>query len=315
MSIQLAPSEAFFPGLRRLVLAECQNALDYLRQAQTATERHEAVHEVRKSFKKIRAAIRLVRDAVPFYHETNAFFRDEARKISTVRDATSNLETLDALEKQYASVLKPDAFAPLRQILVAHREELSQEAFDQRQHLQTIQAALEQRMVEIEKWDCAIDTYAQIRPSLRRVYKRGYAGLHRARSSGESEDFHEWRKRAKYLRYQIDILSRIWRQVMEAWEDELHDLTDLTGLDHDLHNLSATLRDRDPAALETPPGLLLPALITQQQQLAKTHALLLGERFYQRDPDAFCDALEVYWDNYRRESERVGLPDRDELPL
>ena len=295
------------------MLAEAEEALGYIQDAETTEERHTAVHETRKSFKKIRAAIRLVRDAVPFYKETNVFFRDEARKISAVRDATAHLETLDLLEKQYAKVLRKQAFAKIRETLEARREELAQAAFAENQHLESIRQALEAKMAEIRDWDIEIDRYEQIRPSIRRVYKRGYRALHQARETRQMDDFHEWRKRAKYLRYQLDMLHRLWPAVMDTWEDELHEVTDLTGTAHDLYELREALLDEDPDLLRDPAGLLLHALLDKQQHFLEEHVLLLGAKFYTADPDSFCDRVEVFWKQHQAEQAKERLPGRGEL--
>jgi CHAD domain-containing protein len=313
MSIRLNHQEAFFPGLQRLILAECETALEQLRGAATTEQRHSAVHETRKAFKKIRAAIRLVRDAVPFYKETNVFFRDQARKISAVRDATAHLETLHLLEKQYAKVLRKQAFAKIRETLEERRAELAHAAFVDNQHLESIAQALTEKMDEIRNWDITIDRYQQIRPSIRRVYNRGYRALHRARKTRRMEDFHQWRKRAKYLRYQLDMLHHLWPSVMEAWEDELHEVTDLVGTAHDCYELRETLLELAPSLLDDPAGLLLHALLDKQQQYLEEHVLLLGEKCYAADPDTFCDRLKVYWDKYREAQAEAELPGRGEL--
>ncbi len=315
MSIRLNPREPFFAGLKQLILAECETALEYIRKAETTEQRHEAVHETRKAFKKVRAAIRLVRDAAPFYKKTNVFFRDQARKISAVRDATAHLETLQLLEKQYAGVLRKQAFARIRKLLEDRRAELARKAFTEQQHLQSIAQALTEKMAEIRDWDVTIDRYEQIRPSIRRVYNRGYRALHRAGETRQMDDFHEWRKRAKYLRYQLDMLYRLWPSIMEAWEDELHELTDLIGTAHDCYELRETLLELAPSRLEDPPGLLLHALLDKQQQYLEKHVLLLGGKCYAADPDTFCDRLEVYWNKYREAQAKAEgqLPERGEL--
>ena len=60
--------------------------------------RHQAIHDARKRFKKLRCLFRLVREAAPdFYASENARIRDMARTLSTVCDATALVETLDYL--------------------------------------------------------------------------------------------------------------------------------------------------------------------------------------------------------------------------
>jgi CHAD domain-containing protein len=48
------------------------------------------------------------------------------------------------------------------------------------------------------------------------------------------ENFHEWRKRVKYYRYQLKLLRDFWKPVMEALRREAVKLSDDLGDDHDL---------------------------------------------------------------------------------
>jgi hypothetical protein len=60
------------------------------------------------------------------------------------------------------------------------------------------------------------------------------------------ERLHEWRKRTKDLRYALELLEPTWPPVIDAFEDELHKLTDRLGDRTDL----ARLEDRVRAAPE-----------------------------------------------------------------
>ena len=65
-------------------------------------ERDTAIHEARKSMKKIRAALRLMRpelDAV--YPAENTWFRDVGQQLSQFRDAGVMIETFDGLVAKY----------------------------------------------------------------------------------------------------------------------------------------------------------------------------------------------------------------------
>src|SRR5262249_43493939 len=98
MSFQLRPEEALRKSLRRIVRRQMDAVLEELAAAPPGP-RDEAVHEARKSLKKIRAVLRLVRPAVgeKCYRRENTCFRDAGRPLTEVRDARILLETLDKL--------------------------------------------------------------------------------------------------------------------------------------------------------------------------------------------------------------------------
>lgn len=307
MSIQLNYDEDFSEGLKRLMIKECNTALKEIKGADSAEKKHVAVHEARKAFKKIRACLRLVRDEVGYYDSQNKYFRDLGRKISDIRDATANLETLDQLKEQYDSHLYANSFDKLRKKLENYRKELVVEQFDKERRLESIHESLKEKVEKIPGWELKIDDFEDIRPSIERTYKRGLKGLEASRESGEVEDFHEWRKRVKYLRYQIDVLNRLWPNPMEVFEDELHEVTDLTGMLNDLKNLKKTLEEQKAFADFENRSLLL-ALMEKQEEYLKEHALLIGTKFYFDSPLNFCDRLNVYWETHQEEINSKELP-------
>lgn len=313
MSIRLKYREDFSNGLNRLAVRETKKAKKSLENARGQEELHEAIHTTRKAFKKIRATLRLVRDSISDYKVWNAFFRDEARKVSAVRDATAHLETLELLENQYKKGLRKNVFKGFRNSLHAYRSREARKAFVENRHQMTILKALERKMEELRHWTPGVQEFQQIRPSLKRVYKRGRKGFRKAQRRGKTEDFHEWRKRAKYLRYQLDILHRVWPAFMKTFENELHELTDLTGTAHDLVNLKRTLEKESPQLMQKPRGQLLISLIDHQRELLKKQALLLGAKLYQPEPASFSDHIGRSWKSHGRSLRATAFPQLDQL--
>lgn len=313
MSIQLKYREKISDGLKRLITAECHTAIKSIEEADDEDRRHEAVHESRKAFKKIRACLRLIRDEIHYYSEENKWFRDRGREISDIRDATADIEALDELKKQYDSELYKNSLSGLRKSLLNHRKNMADVIFSEEDRLENIREAVEAKVKEVPDWEIDIQTFDDIRPSIKRTYKRGVKGLQASRENGQIEDFHEWRKRVKYLRYQIDILNRLWPQVLETLEDELHDVTDLTGFLHDMYNLQNSAQNLDNPFSEAEEKILFNALTDNQQKYLKTHALLKGRKFYTDSPSDFCDRLAVYWETYHEEIQNKSLPETDNL--
>ena len=103
---------------RRLADDELGSAIDRLSDAGAAAELR--VHGARKSIKRVRALLRLVRASLPAgrFRQHNAALRDAARGLSAARDAAVALTTFDAL------VPAPDALlAAVRADLAARRGE------------------------------------------------------------------------------------------------------------------------------------------------------------------------------------------------
>src|SRR5262249_59732979 len=80
MSFQLRPGEPLRKTTRRIVRKQIDAALEELTGANKGP-RDEAVHEARKSLKRVRAVLRLVRPVIgeKAYRRENTCFRDAAR--------------------------------------------------------------------------------------------------------------------------------------------------------------------------------------------------------------------------------------------
>ena len=85
-------------GLRRIACGQLDTSIERL-EGQTDEERGTAVHETRKSLKRLRATVRLARDELgdEVYRRENGAFRAAGRRLAGARDSEVVLETLDAL--------------------------------------------------------------------------------------------------------------------------------------------------------------------------------------------------------------------------
>ena len=96
MGFRLQRGESINEEIQRIAEEQLEKAVAEIQDGEL--DRHEAVHQVRKRFKKIRGLIRLVRPAFEkTYQRENAMFRDAGREISAVRDAQSLIEAFDRL--------------------------------------------------------------------------------------------------------------------------------------------------------------------------------------------------------------------------
>lgn len=303
MSLRLENDEDFNGGLKRLIAGECRAAIESIDKAGSDESRHEAVHEIRRSMMKIRACLRLVRDHIDDYKELDVFFRDLARRISNIRDATAGIETLEELREESPTRLDGNAFAGIRESLLARRERLADREFREKDTLAVIRGELSACLARIPRWAWKVEGFDDIRQGLRRVYRRGRAAFADSRDDGDIGDFHEWRKHVKYLRYQVDVLNRLWPGLMTTLENELHTLSDDIGNLHDLHVLRETVGELELEFDADDERGLFEALIAGRRERLARSALFQGARFYHPSPGDFCDAMECYWTVWHKEGD------------
>jgi CHAD domain-containing protein len=291
----LEPEEKFTPGLRRIAHEQIGKALDHLRQP--GDDPDEAIHEARKHFKKIRAIMRLVRDELgsSIYKRENVTYRDAGRRLSDMRDSYVKVETLDDLEDEYSDELADGAFDDMRQTLVERHEAVRRHTLDAENAMVETAETIAEAQGRIEELPLGEISYDDIAPSIYRVYKRGYKGMARSYDSGDPEDFHDWRKRVKYLWYHSRILRRLWPDMMEELADQVHDLSDYLGDAHDMAEFEELIEEEPELISDEESREVLAALLRRRRKALEAKGRPLAQRIYAEEPDEFVARIGGYW--------------------
>ncbi len=257
---------------------------------------HEAIHDIRKRFKKLRALARLVRDEMgeENYKQINIYFRDLGREISDLRDLTAHIETLNVLRERYGNHLYVNFFNPIITQLEKERDKLENEFRSQNFFSEYLPEKLKYAKEDLTRWPLNSNDIQVILPSIQRVYKRGQKALNNSYQHPSIENFHEWRKRVKYLWYQTLLLQETWPQFFETMEAEIHLLADYLGNDHDLMVLQKKLNSegiklKDPQHLE-----LMQAIIDKYSQVLRSEAKTKGQLIYAESPEDFTKRIGSY---------------------
>jgi CHAD domain-containing protein len=242
--------------------------------------------------KKLRTVLRLLRDELggKVYRRENARFRDAARALSGTRDAEVKLETLESLA-EHGDGLPAEAFEAWGKILARDREAAINAARDEPAVAAAI-SSIDEGLAAIEGWGLEGDSWAMIDSALTRTYRRGRLTMKAAEKGGGEAEFHEWRKRAKDLWYELRLFSAAWPGPLEATAEEAHKLSDLLGDHHDLAVLREDLRERNLGEGET---AALEAAIGRCQEELAAEAFPLGRRLYAERPRDFSRRMRRYW--------------------
>ena len=233
------------------------------------------------------------------YKQENARFRDLGRKLAQLRDSKVQIKTLDHLIDHFDDIATPKTFTEIRRELrVDYRREY-QRVLDEGVII-SVKNELKDARDAIASWTIESDDWSTVNKSLKRVYKRGYKGLDKALSEPTAENLHQWRKRVKYLRYQLKILSPMWSSLIKKWVDLTHDLSDYLGDDHDLAVLKEYVLDRSKR-FDRHNTLEIVALIDRRREKLQPQAMLLGKRIYTEKAKRFVKRLSNYWQIWQAE--------------
>lgn len=306
-SYEMAGHERLGPALRRATLAEFGAAVRSL-----ATDDVQlAVHEARKSMKRLRAMLRLVRDEIgdDVYRRENATLRDTARIIAPVRDGQVAVSVVRDLAARFDGQLAPRALSGLDQALSARREETVARLASSGS-LRTVAFALRSGEGRYRAWPAETSVrhrFASVGTGIHRTYARGRSEMSTAISVPTAHNFHLWRKRVKYLRHQYEFLTPIWPEMMAVHVEELERLGDLLGEEHDLADLLRLLADQPWLCPNPAERALITALAQHRRAELRSGAIALGRRLYAERPSRVVDRLGSWWEAWDTATGPVGL--------
>ena len=295
---RLHAGETAGAGIKRVLAGQVDNAIDHLR-GEAGTEPAEAVHEARKNVKKIRSALRLVRDAIgdDVWRRENEHYRDVARKLSSFRDAEILVEALDGLGERFGPSAR-DRFDAFRGQLneenrAAHDDGSVERAMvDAAAELAAGRSRIDGLPLDGDGWDL-------LGPGLHRSYRRGRKRLRAVEEQASVTNLHELRKRVKDLWYQLRLITDADREMLGSLADQTHDLSDHLGDDHDLALLREQVQRRRDAFSSPGDQRHLLEEIDQRRGELQFAAISLGDRIYAEKPKRFIKRLHRRWEAWR----------------
>lgn len=299
-SVRFFAGETLAEGLTRVIGKQFDIALAITEAAPEGQAA--AVHETRKAIKRLRAMLRLVRDSISHdvYHTDNAALKLVAAELGAVRDSWVMSQILDRL------LPHDDASAAAVNMLVGRLQERyraeSSAILDNEAHMASIMDQLQNARKRAARWTVVAGEqsaplpheFATVAPGLQRVYKRGRRGMRIVADSPTDTLLHVWRKRAKYLRHQVEALNILDPEELGDMEHRLANLTDLLGDDHDLAVLLARFVDDHQLVADIPMDGVLEAVHDSRRRL-QAESIALGQDIFEEHSSFFLSYIETVW--------------------
>lgn len=302
MAYRLRAGESIPENIRRIVQEELEAAAD---QLANGNRRDEAIHEARKSVKKIRGVLRLMRPELGgVYANETASFRDIGRRLSDIRDAAARLEIFDGILEKHRASLQKNALSGLRRGLEQAKRE-AEDSPETDKVVRTAIGAFRSAMRRVKSWPLKKDGFAAIAPGLELTYRTGRKALQQAEQDGTPENLHYFRRRAKDHWYHVRLVESLWTEVMQAHEASLKNLEQWLGDDHNLVVLREKLEgEPEKYGAEEEIEMFL-SLADQQQKKLRQEALSIGQRVYERKPRQFTTDMDKLWDAWERQPDSI----------
>jgi CHAD domain-containing protein len=295
---RLLAGEPAGAGIRRILAAQVDDAISQLR-GEAGTEPAEAIHEARKGVKKIRSALRLVRDEIgdDVWRRENDHYRDVARKLSSFRDAEILVEALDGLGERFGPTARERVDGLRKQLEEENTSSHDDGSVERAMAGAAAELAAGRSRIDVLPLDG--DGWELVAPGLQRSYRRGRKRLRAVEEEASVTNLHELRKRVKDLWYQLRLIQDVDQHMLGNLADQAHDLSDHLGDDHDLALLREEAQRRREAFASPGHQRHLVQEIDRRRGELQFAAVSLGERIFAEKPKRFTKRLKKRWEAWR----------------
>lgn len=304
MAYRFKSGESIPEAVRRIAQEEIESALGQLTHARGAA-RDEGIHEARKSVKKLRALLRLMRPELgSAYRAEAANLRKIGRTLSDFRDAGAIIETFDSLREKYQDEIGKQGLLSIRRGLVASKQQAEKRGRIENV-LARISGTLTKTVKRVKSWPLSADGFPAIAPGMDEIYRRGRRALKTVRKHPKAENYHDWRKRVKDHWYHVRLIENVWTDVMQAYEGSLKSLETWLGDDHNLVLLREKVLAQPADYGKDAEMAVFVSLVDRYQKELRDNALSMGERVYDDKPREFTRHMKDLWHTWETQPESL----------
>ena len=246
----------------------------------------EAIHRARTSIKKVRAVVQLAAPGLSTSNRVHlmGLLRDAATRLSPLRDAEVQIQTLDLLERTDTS-----GSADLNSLRNGLVDIAKQNRMNTNRRMQRILDYLQKSQKSVTVWNLERIRGKDVERRIRRFYRRGRSSLDLCLASDDPEVFHLFRKQVKQLWYALRITNRFWPDKASNLIAQLGEIADTAGRERDLILLLSTIRHGPKNAQAS----RLTRLLEDQIPKLRKEALNSSVRFFEEKPKAFTAPLSM----------------------
>ncbi len=289
MSYRFELREQIAPAFSRIATEQIDRVQ---RDFTTPKNRSEAVHEGRKSLKRLRALLRLVRPGIgdATFKTENARFRDIGALFSADRD---RFVLKDVAEKQAVAMgaryRRP--FAAIVATLTAPTASKPAGASLEKDAV----ARLAEARKALADLHVEPNAFEALQAGLKISYRRGRHHLRQAYENPTDEGFHDLRKAVQQHWRHMQVLQRAWPDLFGARLNAARELSQILGDDHDLAVFIHYLRTLPRKALSTLDRRAIERHCRAEQHRLRVQAHPLCQRLYAERAGRFAKRISAIW--------------------
>ncbi|WP_174803256.1 CHAD domain-containing protein [Martelella limonii] len=303
MAFTLDPDRPFDEAVRKVAISQLEDAMRALKKQPDGI--HEAIHDARKKFKRVRGLYRLIRPAAKaFAREENARIRELARTLSADRDAAAMIECLHYLRQKAADGDTDMALARLEAALAARRDRMASGDDALQKKAKDAITVCRDAIAAVERQD-----FDDVKPqkALAKAWEKQLDAAHVAvmavRAEESDEHFHELRKEAQTYWMFCALVSPLWPSALKAKRADAKALADLVGHEHDLSGLIALLESQDAPDMPLDVLGLCRKAALAERALLRRRAVKSARKVFDDDADMEAAVIRTLWKKHQARDE------------
>lgn len=279
MSFVLAPHETPGAGLSRVIQEQVAKlSIECLDASQDMSA---FAHKARVRCKRVRAALRLAKPMMgaKAYRKENTWWRDQARLLSDLRDASARIEALETLRPFLAARIGSAMTRKLGEWFEHERKTIeAKEAVAQ--FVEAMNKRSETLIPELPAGN-----REDMMEALGETYRLARSAMKDALKHEEPELLHEWRKQAKYHALHARLMRMHFPDVLDQRVAGVRDLAGLLGEVQDIEVVAEGAKNWSDA----PKGFA--DVLEARRKALVTGARATGAALFSEKPKAWAKQL------------------------
>jgi len=282
-------------SMRNIILSRISYAQD---QINSHEDVHTLIHEIRKTVKRIRAVLKLIRDEIGYsnYYRENSFYRDLGRSLSGVRDSYVLGEVFSSLHERFPDAMKEKDYEAITGTLTRKVERELSDFTEKKGGFDSIHRELDCASGRVEQYCRLRNDFISVEKGIKRIYRRGSRYLSRVRKEFDTAEFHEYRKNTKYLLHQVEIIQPIYPRVLKSYAKSIDKHAELLGETRDYDRLEAYLHDQAGNVIRNAVKSSILGKIENHRGVLLQKIFSKSSLIYAENPKKFVKRLGNYWE-------------------
>ena len=280
-------------ALRGILIAQIEAARRRLLARRVPSD--SSIHAARKTLKRARATLRLLRPALAdaTYRRANTTLRDAGAGLRAARDAKVLLHTVDALLGSERRLVQA-VLGSLGRMLERERVAASRALVRDGHGVAWSVDILTSLAADVQRWRVSRADSAYVVVALRRIYKKSRKAMALATVRRTDASLHEWRKQLKYFVYQLQLLQPLRPKYLGKRLRMARHLAGMLGLAHDLAVLRQKIRLQTGRTITRAELSACVAALDRRRLAAQKKSDALGRRLFAQTPRRLVHRLDTH---------------------